>query len=75
MDDEIRIDIIFALSRHIKPARPGNADEVCMIAAADILRHLRLRGWKIERDVQGETAAENTPSGAVGEATYLMTLG
>ena len=50
MDDDIRRDIALALSKHIRSNRPRDADEVRMIAAADVLRHLRLCGWKIEKD-------------------------
>ncbi len=48
-DDDIRRDIAFALRGHIRSKRPGDADEARQMAAAEVLRHLRLCGWKVER--------------------------
>ena len=61
MDDDIRRDIAFALSKHIRSNRPGDADEARMMAAADVLRHLRLCGWKIEKDARDPGTDQRAP--------------
>jgi len=61
MDDDIRRDIAFALAKHIRANRPADADEARMMAAADVLRHLRQCGWKIERDAPEPEAGQRAP--------------
>jgi len=39
-----------ALAKHIRANRPADAEEARMIAAANVLRHLRPCGRKIEKD-------------------------
>ncbi len=48
-DDDIRRDIAFSLRSHIRSKRPGDADEARWMAAADVLRHLRLCGYEINK--------------------------
>ena len=48
-DDDIRSTIAFALMKHIRSTRPGDADEARWIAAADVLRHPRLCGYEIRK--------------------------
>lgn len=60
MDDDIRRDIAAALRRHMRPQRYAESDEPLEIAAADVLRHLRLCGWKIEKDETRMIMAQST---------------
>ena len=48
-DDDLRRDVAFALRRHLRSKRPGDAHQVRMIAAADVIRHLKFCGWRIEK--------------------------
>jgi len=61
MDDDIYRDIAYALAKHIRANRPADADEALMIAAADMLRHLRLCGWNIEKDAPKPGTGQRAP--------------
>ena len=48
-DDDLRRDVAFALRRHIRSKRPSDADEARIMAAVDVLKHLRLCGYEIRK--------------------------
>ncbi len=59
-DDDIRSTIAFALREHIRSKRAGDADFARTMAAADVLRHLRLCGYEI-RKVEKPMVLPSTP--------------